>query len=173
MVVVALFALIGVSLASSFSMGMRVWKRAATTNLVYRKTVINLERLSRELRQGINYPDIGFFGEKESIEFAALLKGEITNVSYSYVPQEKAVFRSAVTRQEMLALENQTPARRIISGIGSAAFSYYYFDANLSQYTFSESWNYTKSGIPLAVKATLVFDDGETFEKIISIPLAQ
>lgn len=169
----ALFAVIGVSLMSSFSMGMRVWKRSADVNIMYRKAVINLERLGQELRAGVNYPYIGFFGSKDHIEFAALLRDKITNVSYAYAPHDKAVSRHAVTMQAVLELEEPTPARKVVTGVDNMSFSYGYFDVNSSQYLFLDDWNYTKNGIPLAVKAALTLEGGETFEKTVFIPISQ
>jgi len=84
MIVLALFGILGVALFSSFSMGMKVWKRATSTNLFKRKAVLTLERLSIELRRTFNYPPIAFLGDKAHIEFPGIVANKIYNISYDF-----------------------------------------------------------------------------------------
>jgi prepilin-type N-terminal cleavage/methylation domain-containing protein len=174
MVVVALFAVIGVSLLQSLTMGMKIWKKATQTNFVYRKSLLGMERLAQDLRQTLDYPAIGFFGDKERLDFAALLREKITNVSYIFNPQEKAVFRSGISRQEALGLaEAKAAPREVMAGVKELTFVYYGFDPLANNFTFQEAWNSTKSGVPLAVKTTATLESGEIFEKTIAIPISQ
>lgn len=173
LVVVAIFAVIGVSLSSSFSMGMRVWKRSASENIMYKKAILNLERISRELRASVDYPQIGFFGESDHFAFAALLGDKISNVSYAHTISDKSVSRLAADLSPVPEPENQAAARKIIQGVENVSFSYYHFDANSSKYVFSDSWNYTQNGIPLAVKVALSMENGEIFDRVIFIPVAR
>ena len=105
MIVLALFGILGVALFSSFSMGMKVWKRATSTNLFKRKAVLTLERLSIELRSTFNYPPIAFLGDKAHIEFPGIIANKIYNISYAFFPEEKCVKRSGISRQEMMGVE--------------------------------------------------------------------
>jgi prepilin-type N-terminal cleavage/methylation domain-containing protein len=173
MIVLALFGILGVSLFSSFSMGMKVWKRATSANLVGRKAVLTVERLSMELRRTFNYTPIGFMGNKAHIEFPGIVASKIYNLSYDFFPEEKCVRRSGISRQEMLGIEEGNFSRVVITGVKDLALSYYGTDNQTGNYTFLESWNNTAAGIPAAVKVAIVLEDGTNLEKIITIPIAQ
>lgn len=173
MIVLALFGILGVSLFSSFSMGMKVWKRATSANLFKRKAVLTIERLSMELRRTFNYASIGFLGSKAHIEFPGIVANKIYNLSYDFFPEEKYVKRSGISRQGMLGLEDGNFSRIVIPQVKDFTLSYYSADNQTGNYTFLESWNNTAAGIPAAVKVSVVLEDGTNLEKIITIPIAQ
>lgn len=170
---VGIFSIVSVSLFSSFSMGLKVWKRAATLNYSQRKAILGLERLSMELRRTFHYKAIGFWGEKDRLEFASIFQDKIFNISYEYSPLEMCINRSALSLQQMLGQEKEAPARRVMGDVKNMSFSFYGFNAETGNFTFLDNWNYTKSGMPSAVKVSLTLEDGKGFEKIIVIPIAQ
>lgn len=173
MIVLALFAIISTSLFSSFIMGMKVWKRAAAFSLSQRKALLGLERLSTELRRAYNYPSIGFFGQKDRIEFANIWQDKIFNISYVYSSSEMSVSRLSRSRQQALGMEEESQSRQIIPNVKEFNLGFYGYDNASGNFTFLDSWNYTVSGIPAAVTVSLTLEDGKTFEKIITIPIAQ
>lgn len=173
MVVLALFAVLGVSLFSSFSMGMNVWRRATSPNFSYRKSILALERLSRELRCAYDYPPLGFYGEKTRISFADLFADKVLNITYSYAAQEKALTRAAVSMQGMSDQQKPAGPRTIVTGVKDLALSYYGYDTETRTFGFWDSWNYTKSWIPLSVRVSMTLEDGNVLEKNITIPIAQ
>lgn len=173
MIVLALFAVISTSLFSSFIMGMKVWKRAAAFSLSQRKALLGLERLSTELRRAYNYPSIGFFGQKGGIEFANIWQDKILDISYNYSSQEMSVSRLSRSRQEILGLEEESQPRQVIPNVKEFNLGFYGYDNISGNFTFLDSWNYTVSGIPTAVKVSLTLEDGKALEKIITIPIAQ
>ncbi len=172
MVVLALFSILAICLYSSIAMGFKVWKRSASLNMVQRRAILNLERLSTELRRTANYSSIGFFGNGESVIFANIYRDRIFNISYNYSRGDEAVYRSASTLQALLDSE-EAPARKLISDVENFSLSYYGYDKQKINLTFFESWNYTESGFPKAVKVSLTLKDGKIFEKIIAIPISQ
>lgn len=174
MVVLALFGILGVSLFSSFSMGMKVWKKATSANRAERKAVLALERFASELRRAINYTPIGFFGERSHVEFASMFGDKIYNISYDLLSENKTFMRSAMSRQEMLELEENTSAWRLaIPEVKDLNISYYGADNQTGNYTFLERWNYTASGMPMAVRVSVLLENNASFEKIVEIPIAQ
>ena len=178
MVVVALFAVIGVSLVSSFFMGMKVWKRASSPRYAQRKLVLGLERLSTELRRVYNYPLIGFTGEKTAVSFANIVQDTIYNISYNYSSGNKSLYRTNMTMQEINNTNesfesNKTTPRLIIPGVENFNFTYYGFNITGGDYDYFDSWNYSASGIPLGVKVSISLENGSVIEKIIPIPAAQ
>ena len=176
MIVLALFGILGVSLFSSFSMGMKVWKKATSTNLFKRKAVLTVERLSMELRRTFYYAPIGFLGDKAHIEFPGIVSNKIYNLSYDFFPEEKCVKRSGISREEMLGMQGTEKgnfSRVVIPGVENFVLNYYGPDDQTGNYTFLESWNNTAAGIPAAVKVSVALEDGTDLEKIIAIPVAQ
>ena len=173
LIVVALFAVIGVSLLQSFVMGLKVWKAATSPNYSYRKAVIGLERLSSELRQIVNYPTIGFWGERDTCTFANIARDKVYNITYNYSGEDNVFYRTAVSLQELAGQSPASPRRKIIPGVKNFSFSFYGYDNTTGNATFLDSWNYTKSSIPLAVKVACTVEDGREFEKVITIPISQ
>jgi prepilin-type N-terminal cleavage/methylation domain-containing protein len=172
LIVVALFAVIGVSLLSSFVMGLKVWKLATSPNYSYRKAIIGLEKLSTELRQTVNYPAIGFWGTSDHCEFANIARDRIYNITYNYSSENNTFYRSALSLEESAGTESPVSPRKLIPEVKNFSFSFYGYDITTGNATFLDSWNYTKSGIPLAVKVAFVLEDGKEFEKVITIPIS-
>lgn len=170
MVVVALFAIISLSLFSSFSMGLKVWKRSVGTNLDRRQALLGMERLTLDIRRIFDYPEIGFLGHSGQLQFANLYKEDIWNISYEYVPAEHAVYRRSLTMRQRKDDED-AQEREVMTGIERFECFFYGLDPETNYYGFLESWNYTQGGLPMAVKISLSLKDGEEFEKIISIPV--
>ncbi len=173
MVVIALLGILSVSLFSSFAMGMKVWKRAASFNLAERKSILTLERMARELREVFNYSAIGFQGNKTHIEFANIFNNTVYNVSYTYVPEENSVKRSSISRQQMAAQGEAPRARGVIPDVKDLAFSFYGPVNQTGNATFSDAWNSSVSGVPEAVKVSVTLKDGKNLEKITPIPIVQ
>lgn len=173
LVVVALFSIIGVSLFSSFSMGMKVWKRAVSPNGSYRKSLVALERLSTELRRTFNYSRIDFLGEKESISFANIFGDRIYNISYAFNGSDGGLYRQSRFMQEISEMEDAAKARKIVGSVKDVTFAFYGFDNEKGHADFLAAWDHSRPGLPAAVKVSLELESGETFEKIILIPEGQ
>lgn len=173
MVVLVLFAVISVSLFSSFVMGMRAWKKITDTNFAERKALLNIARLSKELRGAFGYSKIGFYGSSTHLTFANIIGNQIVNLTYVFLPDEGTLYRYNTSMRQILGFEEPAPARKIISGVKDFTFEFYGQDYLTGNYTFLDSWNYTVSGIPAGVKVLCVLDDDHDFEKIIAIPVAQ
>ncbi|MFH1691527.1 MAG: type II secretion system protein [Candidatus Omnitrophota bacterium] len=173
MVVLVLFAVVGVSLFSSFIMGMKVWKRVTDTNFAERKALLGIARLSKELRSCFGYSKIGFSGQAHNITFANIVGDRVINMTYIFIPDEGIVYRYNTSMEQLLGLQEPGLPRKIISGIKDFTFKFYGPDQGTGNYTFLDNWNYTISGIPAAVKVFCSVDDDHDLEKIISIPIAQ
>ena len=173
MIVLALFAIIGASLFSSMAMGLKIWKRAGTSNFSHRKATLSLERLSAELRQTANYSSIGFYGEKNHLEFPNIVRDKIFNISYTYSPEKKCVVRGSIPKSPAEQTEAKNTTRTVMVDVKDFVLGFYGPSNETGNFTFLDSWNSTKSGIPSAVKVSLTLEDGKGFEKVITIPIAQ
>ena len=173
MIVLALFGIIGVSLFSSFTMGLKIWKRATSANVAERKAVIGLERLSTEIRRAAGYPSIGLFGEAAHLDFANIIGDKIYGISYAYAAADKCLYRTATARQPPASETEPVVSRKIMVGVKDMAFSFFRYNNTSGGVNFVDTWNYTASGMPSAVKVFLVLEDGKEFEKVIEVPIAQ
>jgi len=172
LVVIGLSAIIGVSLLSSFVMGMKVWKRTASPDFVHRKVILGLEKLSRDLRSVYDYPDIGFNGGSTELSFANIDKDKIWNVSYFYSEEDKCVYRTRVSLEAGNAT-SEAKQEKIVCAAEGASFGYSSFNNDTKVFDFLDSWNYALNGIPRAVKAEIILKDDRNVTKIITIPVAQ
>ncbi len=175
MIVIALFAVIGASLVSSFSLGFKVWKRSASLSLDQRKAVIELERLSTDLKRFYPYyVQGGFFGTNSSVEVVNIMRDRIFNITYAYSTDEKCVYRSAISRQEAFGWESASPRRKMVEGVQNFTLSFYGYDPGTGTFGFFDSWSSaTNFGAPLAVNVSLVLQNGKEFGKVITIPITQ
>lgn len=165
LVVVALAGVIGASLASSFMMGMRVWKRAAGPDLSRRKAILAIEKLSQDARSAFDYPAIGFFGQRDVLTLANIDQDRIWNITYAYAADDRAFYKTRTALGE-----NGTKPQQLIPEVKDLSFSYYGYNNVTQAFEFQPAWNYTASGIPLAVRVEAVLENGYVFNKTISIP---
>jgi len=172
LVVIGLSAVIGVSLLSSFVMGMKVWRRTASPDFVHRKAILGLEKLSRDLRSVYDYPDIGFTGGTTAVSFANIDKDRIWNVSYFYSSDDKCLYRTRLSLEAGNST-SEPKEEKIICSVEGASFSYSSFNNDTKVFDFLDGWNYALNGIPRAVKAEINLKDDKNVTKIITIPVAQ
>lgn len=175
MVVVVLFAVVGVSLFSSFMMGMKVWKKITDVNFAERKVLIAIARLSKELKNSFAYSPIGFFGDNNKVTFANIVGNNITNITYEFSESQGVLYRGRIDMSSAAETEAEdiNVARSIVSGIKGFSFWFYGQDSETGNYAFLDNWNYTVSGMPGAVKVSCKVGDDYVLEKIIPIPVAR
>ena len=171
MVVLALAAVIGASLASSFILGMRAWKRATQMNYIDQKALIGLERLCSDVRQVFNDTGIPLTGRADFLEFATISDDKIWHIVYAYSAPDMALLRQRIPKGSSEA-ENVS-SRKMLTG--ATNFTLHFLAVNLSSgnLTSQETWNSTISGLPLGVKVSVALTDGVTYEKTVVIPAAQ
>ncbi len=167
LVVVALFAIIGVSLFESFSMGLKVWKRASRPNFSYRKAVMSLERMARELRQSRGYPNTTFQGEEDEFTFVSVVYGKVYNLTYDY--RQQGLWRHA---KVMGAGWDAGQEREAVPGVAEMEFTYYGYDAPSQSYIFFDDWDGAVKGRPMAVRVMMDLEDETHLEKIMHVPSA-
>lgn len=168
MVVLALFALVGVCLSSSFISGLRVYKKAALFGLVGRNR-LNLERLSFDLRRARVYDGIGFCGQPDSVTFASVYNDKIWKISYAFFPEQSAVVRTREAKKNIEGGFSAGTARKVLFGIQNWTLSYYGCCKCHRYCGFYPEWNYEWSGIPFAVKVRMVLKGGRIIEKVIPV----
>jgi len=154
LIVVALFAIIGVSLFQSFAMGLKVWKRASRPNFSYRKAVLTLERMARELRQSRGYPNTTFTGDRSQFSFATAAPDKAYNATYEL--KGDALWRGT---KVLSAPWDPGEEREVVPGIADLEFTYYGYDAPTSSFIFFDEWDGQTQGRPMAVRVMMDLDD--------------
>lgn len=168
MVVLALFGILGVSLFSSFSMGLKVWKRSASLNLVPRKALLGLERFSIDMRRAANYSLIGLVGSSKEVMFANIANGDVRNISYVFSPDDGGLLKVQQSARGILDGED-VQQRRLFTGAKNVSFSYFGWDNQTGNYTFTDEWESASAGLPFAVRIAIELDEGVAFEKVVRL----
>ena len=166
LIVVALFSIIGVSLFQSFAMGLKVWKAASRPNFSYRKAVLGLERLSRELRQARPYPGAPMMGTTDAIAFASVIHDHAYNLTYMRDGDTLRREAYVIVPGPLGSVEK----REVAVDVRDIRFSYYGFDIPSGGFVFFDNWDGNVSGYPLAVRLTLDLEDGTHLERTTYVP---
>lgn len=167
LIVACLFAMLGLTLVSAFSTGMKVWKRAAGLVVNERQSIVGLERLSLELRRLPSVAFSVFNGTETQCTFLNVLSEGRQNISYWYEPEEKKLYRSAA----MEGAEENASVRSLVNGVETFNLSYFGFNPKTLGLEFMDTWT-NRTGVPKMVKAVLKVKDAE-FEKTILVPAGQ
>lgn len=174
LVVAALFGLLGITLVTSFSTGVNVWKKAAGLTYAHRQAIVGLERLSLEFRRVLDYPPVGFFGTDARCHFANVAADGVRNISYRYGDAEGCLLRSSrnLTAEEPDGSEEDRE-RQVIGEIGNFTLAYFGLNQETGKFEFMAEWNSTSQGLPRAVRVSFDAQGGRRFEKTIPIPAGQ
>jgi len=184
LVVLSMFALIGLTLFSTLNNGIKIWQRL---NQTVKQEDVNLffDRFSTELRNSFKFKTIEFRGNKEQINFPTLaassLQGSmvirgISEVSYSFDKADQELSKELRTYSQIYKGESGSN-QKVLKDIDSLKFTYYYYDEDIEEYAWLEDWQ--SQNLPLAVRIELGFyidaDEYElqTITRTIDIPVSQ
>jgi type II secretory pathway pseudopilin PulG len=169
LVVVTIFGIIAMGIASSFVSGVKLWNRAKNMGFSRTEVLLNMEMISRDLRQGIKVEEIGFQGSAEQVSFPTVVNDSLVKVIYLFDAQEKELVRRQIGLEDALAGKESSDVyvqRTILSPLEEFSFSY--FEKTEESYAWSDTWPKDK-GVFRAIKLQGRFK-GEDFVKTIFIP---
>lgn len=179
LVSLSIFAVAAAALASAFSSGLTVWRRARRETSLRQAARATLERVGRDLRNALPVPGAAFEGSD----------GAMTFYFYRPAPPLSSVDRSGIYRVTYRPAEGAW--ERVESPVrpaepveefpdpsplpGSAHFSYAYAPSELDGALQWRSRWAPKEGLPAAVRVDLRLKDEEgheiPFQKTIELPL--
>lgn len=168
LVAITIFSVVGVAVGSIFASGIKVWRRAEGLNIRQRKALLGLEKVAQELRSSLDFPDIGFSGEKDWLSFPLLVDQDIAKVTYVFDSQQGVIFREENAFRDILD-EKEGERKGFLPSVSGLSLSYWFFDGDEEEYRWRDSWS-EEEGIPLAIKIELMHGD-ETFTETVSIPI--
>ncbi len=172
-VAVTIFSIIALGIGSSFVSGLKIWDRARNTDLTRVDFLLTFEKVSRDIRQSVNVPLIGFEGTTSEFSFPVLADDSIVKVTYRFDPSEKTLIRRRALLKDVAdKCEEGSFEEKDMLVLEELAFSYFYYDSDKKVYKWSEQDGWIKSqGIPIAVKLRGKFKDAE-FTKTTFIPIS-
>lgn len=170
-VVVALFSLLSLAAYAVFASGLRMYKRVNEITLQKRKAILGLERFSQEMRQVLNFTEIGLTGKSREITFAVLVNDEINKVTYIF--EEGALIRKQENFKDILEEKEQVKSKAVIPDVGDLKLNFAYKEAGKEKFSWKDTWNQQEEGMPLAVKLELKTKDNETFVRTAGIQIVQ
>lgn len=171
LVVIVIFSILSASIAASFISGMKIWSRAQKVTARQTDILINLEKISSELRQIITIPQIVCEGDSTQVSFARVHNNSIYKVSYIFDTEEKILARGQVDLKYILeGKEEENRVEKNLISLDEFSLSYLYLDTQDNSYKWKDNWE-SADGRFLAVKIQEKLKD-EEFKRTIFIPTA-
>ena len=171
----SIFAVAGLAVYTTFSSGMKVWRKAKDLSLKSRGQILKIEKMKRELRQAFLFrkEEIAFSGTKVKISLAAIIDSRVNRLTYSFDPGQNAILKNAEKLEDILASAEgasgagtDTP---YISGVKEFSLSYFYLDPQKSAYAWKDDWQ--EDYLPAALRIDIGFED-EKYSETVFIPCA-
>ena len=172
---VSIFAVAGLAVYTTFSSGMKVWRKAKDLSLKSRGQSLKIEKMKRELRQAFLFrkEEIAFSGTKVKIGLAAIIDSKVNRLTYSFDAGQDAILRNTEKLEDILASQEgqgemaaDTP---YISGVKEFSLAYFYLDPQKSAYAWKDDWQ--EDYLPTALRLNIGFED-EKYSETIFIPSA-
>ena len=171
----SIFAVAGLAIYTTFSSGMKTWRKAKDLSLKSRGQTLKIEKMKRELRQAFLFrkDEIAFSGTKVKINLPAIIDSKVNRLTYSFDPGQNAILRNTEKLEDILAspegqggLMTDTP---YISGVKEFNLAYFYLDTQKSAYAWKDDWQ--EDYLPTAMRLNIGFED-EKYSETIFIPSA-
>jgi len=175
--VAVIFSIIGIGIMTSFVSGIKIWRRAQDMARTYSDLILTLEKVSRELRQSVDLPAIGYEATIEDVgdakakqfSFPALIGGSLMKVTYRFDPQEKKLLRGELSLAAIIAgKQKEAYAEKAMLELEELQINYLYFDKETKSSAWQDSWKKEDGAFQL-IKLNGKYN-GEEFTKIILIP---
>lgn len=166
-----IFAFIGLGIATSFFSGMKLWQRASGTDLWRNNMILNLEPVSRELRQSLNIPVIGFEGNPKSFSFPSISGGKPVRAYYYFDADSKMLKRSEYTMKDIIEDKiGLAVVSRDILSLDDFSVQYMLVDTQAKDVEWVDGWK-KEDGIFTAIRFKYK-SHNEEFQKTVFIPVS-
>ncbi|MDP1852600.1 MAG: prepilin-type N-terminal cleavage/methylation domain-containing protein [Candidatus Omnitrophota bacterium] len=182
LVAVSLFAVVMLSIYTSFGAGMSGYKDIEENIEISQAARQVLERMNLDLRNAFSYSgaEAKFSGTKSDISFLSLVDKFYNNgitqdyAMISYRLEGDRLMRLCRRNQEALKETSETEAEEIASGVEEISFVYGNILAIGQPLEWKDSWGGDPKVLPAAVKIKLILKNKikQEFERTVYIPLA-
>ena len=176
--VAVLLAVISLAVYSTFASGIKVWQRASVTS-PKESAGIFFDKFDRDLRNSFKFASIQFTGGRERLQFPTIVesprmeKKTVGAVLYVFNEGRGVLTREARDFAHVYS-DSTGLTSEAIANVKSIKFFYHFYDTTKQEYLWSDEWS--RDGIPLAVRVELEIENGseiETFYKTVAIPTSR
>lgn len=185
LVAVAIVSIIGLSIFTVFSQGLKLWKRSTSVVADVDSDIV-FEMITADLTNAYQSSMAPFEGADTMMRFFSYSRRnyEVENpevrirhpkaIQFLFVPEGKLLARSEEPLEVLLsknAKSRQIPYKVVVKGLKECRFEYYHLDDEKSEFQWKPYWN--GNCLPKAVRISLNYDDErrvENFVKIVSLP---
>ena len=164
-----IFALIAVGLGSIFISGTKLWQRARNIGVSASQVLLELEGISKNIRQSLDLEEVGFVGKERSFEFPTVIGNSIFKIIYDFDNSKKKLFIKKIKYEDILAKKIKEPAAQEVLGADDVSFEYLIYDTGATSYSWESEFE-KKGQVPAVVRISIKKDD-ETIEKSIFVPI--
>lgn len=165
--------MIALAVFSTFSMGVRAYKRMQYSGLTQADVLLSLEKIEKDLHNTLNFSGINFAGENRKVSFAGLVgpAADSENLSLGRISYYFDAKNNSLLKEES-AYSQSFSDSKVLASIKDVVFTYCYFNTETQKY----DWKDSGSGIPTAVKIRVIFKnendkDAETTRTVV-IPVS-
>jgi len=171
LIVATIFSIVGVSIASSFFCGMKLWKRAQYTDFMHTDTLLTLEIIARELQQSVNISSIEFEGDSQKVSFPMLVGNSIVRITYEFNASSNVLVRRQVSLDDIIAKkEDVSYTEKEILTAENIYLEYLYFDSEKEEFVWKDVWQKDMGKI-VAIKLEIKVKENE-YTKTVFTPEA-
>lgn len=177
----SLTAIAALTVLSLFSKGIDIWEDVAFRGSSEYEAALFLEEIEKELKNCVNFPEIQFLGEAETIGFPAVINKNsgssqeaIGRVKYSYDKDKMAIYKIKAVYPDCTQ-EGLSSPYKILGLVESASFEYAALNAE-GALSWTGLWQ-DKQIIPKAVRVRIKLatnkgsDKAHNFERVVYIPI--
>lgn len=140
-------------------------RKVKTIDFAQQKTLLKIQRFSRELREQPVYRKQLFSGAKSKISFPASLDYFPSRLTYYFDRSSSCFMRQADKLDQIIAPDGKVDAELkskpavFLSKIKEVKFDYLYLDLKKNEYSWAQEWEFNY--LPIAVKLTITDENKE------------
>ena len=175
-IVAVMISIVSLAMYATFNNGLKIWQKV-NNQIPESGIAILFDKFNFDLKNSLRFKGMNFRGGKDKLAFTtivnspALRKRTVGEVAYIYDSERGALAR---VQKDFSQIYNKEPGTitQSLGNIESLRLQYYFFDEQTKEYLWSDEWS--KKGIPLAVRLELGFNNGKetsSFTKTVSIPV--
>jgi len=194
LVTTSILGIIGLTILTTFASGLNVFERVEAFGGAQTDVLLALEEMEKDIKNVFPFSTIMLEGDAQSITFPAVIEtyepddeeniiSSVGTISY-YI--DDATYIDNVAKGLMRAVRNYSQAiagaeaaedqSSYLAPIEDLSFQYYYYDENLEEYGWKDSWNDTDETLLSGVKIVMTYKDGSrdvAIERAVMIPTIQ
>jgi type II secretory pathway component PulJ len=163
---ILLCSVLALAIAGVMVSGFKLWHRVGDSNVLNTQEMLEVEMISRDLRQSFRVKEIPLKGNITAIEFAGVENGELSKIVYSYDGETGRLFRQFQPYKEIIKNEQPVQARTLLKNV-NVTFGYLSKSESLGLQWKDDFEEILSS--PAAVKIT-IDSLGNKTEKVVFIP---